>query len=294
MGYIIKNIEKKSYIVSTNKGVSYTTDLNKAYQWKKKKSAINVHKTLKKDKKNSSEVFSVIEAEQEARDKIEDLFTEIKRQEMIKKDVLPLRNENKDNNDNDNDDNEIKTIPCTEPCTELEINNNEECHLTQQIDFNPETQPEDLSTENSELNIFEKIYNSVNSNKITNNTPGILDTELYSNTYKIINYIENLSWKYEGLKRELKNTDIETQDFLHIIEFCNLNKEKELELYKQLKELRIRRRNCKDQITLIEQLIQLMSNDRKLAELKKTFISMSARSYSLRIRKDLVDFINQP
>lgn len=289
MGYIIKNIEKKSYIVSINKGVSYTTDLNKAYQWKKKKSAINVHKTLKKDKKNSSEVFSVIEAEQEARDKIEDLFTEIKRQEMIKKDILPLRNENKDN-----DDNEIKTIPCTEPCTELEINNNEECHLTQQIDFNPETQPEDLSTENSELNIFEKIYNSVNSNKITNNTPGILDTELYSNTYKIINYIENLSWKYEGLKRELKNTDIETQDFLHIIEFCNLNKEKELELYKQLKELRIRRRNCKDQITLIEQLIQLMSNDRKLAELKKTFISMSARSYSLRIRKDLVDFINQP
>ena len=286
MGYIIKNIEKKSYIVSTNKGVSYTTDLNKAYQWKKKKSAINVRKTLKKDKKNSSEVFSVIEAEQEARDKIEDLFTEIKRQEMIKKGILPLRNENKDN--------EIKTIPCTEPCTELEINNNEECHLTQQIDFNPETQPEDLSAENSELNIFEKIYNSVNSNKITNNTPGILDTELYSNTYKIINYIENLSWEYEDLKRELKNTDIETQDFLHIIEFCNLNKEKELELYKQLKELRIRRRNCKDQITLIEQLIQLMSNDRKLAELKKTFISMSARSYSLRIRKDLVDFINQP
>lgn len=285
MGYIIKNMEKKSYIVSTNKGVSYTTDLNKAYQWKKKKSAVNVRKTLMKDKKNSSEVFSVIEAEQEARDKIEDLFTEIKRQEMIKKGIQPSQDENEDNKDN-----EIKTMSCTE----LETDNNEECHLTQQADFNSETQPENLSTENPGLNIFEKIYNGVNSNKITNNTPGILNTELYSNACKIIDYIENLSWKYEDLKRELKNTDIETQDFLHIIEFCNLNKEKELELYKQLKELRIRRRNCKDQIALIEQLIQLIPNDKKLAELKKTFTYMSTRNYSLRIRKDLVDFINQP
>lgn len=285
MGYIIKNIEKKSYIVSTNKGVSYTTDLNKAYQWGKKKSAVNVHKTLMKDKKNSSEVFSVIEAGQEARDKIEDLFTEIKRQEMIKKSIQPSQDENEDNRNN-----EIKIMSCTE----LETDNNEECHLTQQADFNSETQPENLLAENPGLNIFEKIYNGVNSNKITNNTPGILDTELYSNTYKVINYIENLSCKYEDLKKELKNTDIETQDFLHIIEFCDLNEEKELELYKQLKELRIRRRNYKDQIALIEQLIQLISNDKKLAELKKTFTSMSTRSYSLRIRKDLVDFINQP
>ena len=252
MGFIIKSKQNESYIVSTQKGVSFTTDLDKAYQWSRKKSALNVCKNLLNENKNKKKNvnFVVIDAAQEAANKVDKLLTQIK----------------KDTVNNDNEINDINS------------DDNEEV-LPEKYDF-------------SKNDTYEHDCTITSEGKITNTNPDTSIADMYDNIYKIINYINGLKHQYECLREGLKNTELEIQDFLHVIEFCDISKQKELELYEELKQLRLKRRKYKDQIYLIEQLNRIFPTESQMSSLKKSYAFISSRNYSLRIRQDLVTLLN--
>lgn len=254
MGFIIKNKQNDSYIVSIQKGVSFTTDLNKAYQWDRKKSALNVCKNLLNEKKNKKKNvdFIVIDAAQEAVNRVDNLLMQIKKDTVDNNNAV---------NDVDSGDSEIFS-----PELECDFDNND---------------------------TYEHGCAVISEGKITNTNPDISIAEMYDNIYEIINYINGLKHQHECLKEELKNTELEIQDFLHVIEFCEISEQKELELYEELKQLRLKRRKYKDQIYLIDQLDRIFPTESQMNNLKKSYAFISSRNYSLRIRQDLVNFLNE-
>lgn len=90
--------------------------------------------------------------------------------------------------------------------------------------------------------------------------------------------------------KQIKDCDMETLDVLHKIELANVNVVGGFRLYKQLQEIRRRRRNAKDamevcSLLLSTGLIKSFSEVKKgLAELEK---ETAERTYSPRIRKEM-------
>lgn len=79
--------------------------------------------------------------------------------------------------------------------------------------------------------------------------------------------------------------DMETQDLLHKIEFCNENAANGYKLYKQLHDVRQRRRTAKNGLEVASDLVKLISGANK--EINKLLEIQNSRAYKPRVLIEL-------
>ena len=91
---------------------------------------------------------------------------------------------------------------------------------------------------------------------------------------------------------EVSKCDQETLDVLHKIEFCNVSASDGYKLYKQLQEIRIRRRNAKDHLEIASLVLStgLLASMKTLdSEIKAVETNMADRKYKPRVLVGLFD-----
>jgi len=108
----------------------------------------------------------------------------------------------------------------------------------------------------------------------------------------------NAPKKYELLKEAYESKNQETQDIMHVLELGSLNAVQLTKMSKELQTVRQERRKIKDELEVLEEIVRfvkrkpteheintLIGNVRKIEEKK------GRRYYTMRIRKDLQEFI---
>ncbi|MBU5342300.1 hypothetical protein [Caldifermentibacillus hisashii] len=107
----------------------------------------------------------------------------------------------------------------------------------------------------------------------------------------------NLPKRYDEVKREIKQSELEIEDLEHVLEFSNFNASDGYKLAKELKEVRQRRRTLKNELELLEVIKRLNSFPKPqekhisqaIGDIRKTLQIQKERCYSMRIRHDLQD-----
>ena len=93
----------------------------------------------------------------------------------------------------------------------------------------------------------------------------------------------------EELVNQLSNIDKELSDLLHYIEFCNLNAAQGYTAYKMVKERRIKRRSIKNELTVVEAILNKKISESVTDEIMKTVKSLDQRTYEPRVITELFD-----
>lgn len=101
-------------------------------------------------------------------------------------------------------------------------------------------------------------------------------------------YDEALNRKYE-LSEELKNIDKELLDVEHYIEFCNLNAAQGYKAYKMIKERRIKRRSIKNELAVLDIILDKKIGLSVSDEIIKAVEKLDRRTYEPRVLKELYD-----
>lgn len=111
----------------------------------------------------------------------------------------------------------------------------------------------------------------------------------------------NFPRRYEQLEKDLKQLDMETQDLLHLIELKNLNLHRGFMTYKDLQRVRQERRKVKDEMEMLEPILELNKYagkpvekhlNKHLGEVRKVALSQQGRSYRMRVRDDLQELVD--
>lgn len=111
----------------------------------------------------------------------------------------------------------------------------------------------------------------------------------------------NLPRRYEQLEKDLKKLDMETQDILHLMELKNLNLHHGFMTYKDLQRVRQERRKVKDEMEMLEPILELNKYagkpvekhlNKHLGEVRKVALSQQGRSYRMRVRDDLQELVD--
>lgn len=92
------------------------------------------------------------------------------------------------------------------------------------------------------------------------------------------------------LCQELSLVDKELCDIFHYIEFCNLNAAQGYKAYKMVKERRILRRKIKDEISILNCILDQKVSQTAKNTIQKTAENMDKRTYEPRALKELFDF----
>lgn len=92
------------------------------------------------------------------------------------------------------------------------------------------------------------------------------------------------------LCQELSLVDKELCDILHYIEFCNLNAAQGYKAYKMVKERRILRRKIKDEISILDSILDQKVSQTAKNTIQKIAENMDKRTYEPRVLKELFDF----
>lgn len=92
------------------------------------------------------------------------------------------------------------------------------------------------------------------------------------------------------LCQELSLVDKELCDILHYIEFCNLNAAQGYKAYKMVKERRILRRKIKDEISILDSILDQKVLQTAKDTIQKTAEKMDKRTYEPRVLRELFDF----
>lgn len=110
----------------------------------------------------------------------------------------------------------------------------------------------------------------------------------------------NLPRRYEQLEKDLKQLDMETQDLLHLMELKNLNLHLGFKAYKDLQRVRQERRKVKNEMELLEPILELNKYPGKpvekvlnkhLGEVRKVVLRHQGRTYTMRVRSDLQELV---
>jgi hypothetical protein len=91
------------------------------------------------------------------------------------------------------------------------------------------------------------------------------------------------------LLNQLNEVNQELCDIEHWIEFTNLNAAQGYKAYKMLKERRIKRRSIKNELNVIDVILDKKISETVSDDIRKSVQSMDDRTYSPRILKELFD-----
>lgn len=93
----------------------------------------------------------------------------------------------------------------------------------------------------------------------------------------------------EELCKQLSDVDKELSDLNHYIEFCNLNAAQGYKAYRMVKERRIRRRSIKNELVVVDAILEKKLSDSITEEIEKIIHSLDERTYTPRILNELFD-----
>lgn len=91
------------------------------------------------------------------------------------------------------------------------------------------------------------------------------------------------------LEKELFTVDMEIQDCLHYIEFTKLNAAQGYKAYKILKERRVKRRSIKNELQVLDIILEKKLGETVADEIMKRISGMDNRSYTPRVLTELFD-----
>lgn len=93
----------------------------------------------------------------------------------------------------------------------------------------------------------------------------------------------------EELCKQLSDVGKELLDIYHYIEFCNLNAAQGYKAYKMVKERRIKRRTIKNELVILDAILEKKISDSITEEIEKVIQNLDERTYSPRILNELFD-----
>jgi len=93
----------------------------------------------------------------------------------------------------------------------------------------------------------------------------------------------------EELCKQLSDVDKELSDINHYIEFCNLNAAQGYRAYKMVKERRVKRRSIKNELVVVDAILEKRISDSIAEEIEKVIQSLDERTYTPRILNELFD-----
>lgn len=133
----------------------------------------------------------------------------------------------------------------------------------------------------------------VNDRDLVNNTEKVM---LSSNIQLWLDKVENMngivdeaSRRKEVLLQQLSDIDKELSDVMHYIEFSRLNAAQGYKAYKMIKERRMRRRNIKNELIVVEIIIGKRFSNLASEEITKAVEKLDKRTYEPRVLKELFD-----
>lgn len=94
----------------------------------------------------------------------------------------------------------------------------------------------------------------------------------------------------DELLSQLSKVDQELSDVNHYIEFCNLNAAQGYKAYKMIKERRIKRRSIKNELQVVEIILNKKISETATDEIQKAIAGMDRRTYEPRVLNELFDF----
>lgn len=97
------------------------------------------------------------------------------------------------------------------------------------------------------------------------------------------------SKRKEELCKQLSDVDKELSDINHYIEFCNLNAAQGYKAYKMVKERRIKRRTIKNELVIVDAILENKVRDPIIEQIKKIIRNLDDRTYTPRILNELFD-----
>lgn len=133
----------------------------------------------------------------------------------------------------------------------------------------------------------------ITQSEVENNTEKVMVAE---NIQKWIDKITDLNGLAtdalhikEELCEELSFVDRELSDINHYIEFCNLNAAQGWKAYKMIKERRIKRRSIKNEIQILNIILDKKISDTVTNEILESMSKMDKRTYEPRVMNELFD-----
>ncbi len=117
--------------------------------------------------------------------------------------------------------------------------------------------------------------------------PVDLDFDILDKIKEISSFTKQLENRRLYLIEEIHNADLEIVDIEHAAEFYNLNASEGYKLYKLLHEVRIKRRNLKDELQKIELILGCSMKSSNIENLEKSVLGLDTRKYTPRINKEL-------
>ena len=114
-------------------------------------------------------------------------------------------------------------------------------------------------------------------------------TQLRNNLMMIDQILGSLKDLYSKKYNELTEASDTLEDISHAIEFTNANAVQRCYLENEFKKARLKRRECKDMMTLIDLVSKFEPDDWGSNKLQKALTALDNRTYTPRIRRDLFE-----
>lgn len=93
----------------------------------------------------------------------------------------------------------------------------------------------------------------------------------------------------EELCKQLSDVDKELSDLNHYIEFCSLNAAQGYKAYKMVKDRRIKRRSIKNELAVVDVILEKKISDSMVEEVMKVVHGLDERIYTPRVLNELFD-----
>lgn len=87
----------------------------------------------------------------------------------------------------------------------------------------------------------------------------------------------------------MSDVDKELSDINHYIEFCNLNAAQGYKAYKMVKERRIKRRIIKNELVIVNVILEKKISDSMTEEMEKVIHILDKCTYTPRVLSELFD-----
>ena len=114
-------------------------------------------------------------------------------------------------------------------------------------------------------------------------------TQLRNHLIMIDQILVSLKDLYSKKYNELTEASDSLEDISHAIEFTNANAVQRCYLENEFKKARLKRRECKDMMTLIDLVSKFEPDDWGSNKLQKALAALDNRTYTPRIRRDLFE-----
>lgn len=102
-------------------------------------------------------------------------------------------------------------------------------------------------------------------------------------------FAEDANKRRIELLSDLSNVDKELTDISHYIEFSNLNASQGYKVYKMEKERRVRRRSIKNEILMLNIILEKKIGENATDEVRKQLEALDNRTYTPRVLSELFD-----